>query len=531
MRAGETHRPTSAISYREVLEVETTSEPRAVTRRGLLKGAAGAAGLAVVGGAALGTAHVLGKHKLRKLHSVAPPVGPGPAREFVSRPDLHPPVVTLSGGGGVDPGYLFLGPGAGAEQAGPLLLDERGEPVWFQPISRELWLSNFRATRYRGQPVLTWWEGKMTLQGYGRGEGVILDSSYRELARVRAANGRHIDVHEFLLTPQGTALFVCYPESVIADLSPYGGPTNAAIQQSIIQEVDVQSGQLLLEWKSLDHIPIEESYQPPANLYDYFHLNSIYVLPDGNLLISARCTWAVYKLDRQTGNVIWRLGGKRSDFELGEDAGFAWQHDARQPSASTITLFDDGDAEFDDGSGMSSPETQSRGVVLNVDEARRTAQLARSYRHPKPLVANAMGSFQTLPSGHVVIGWGSASVTSEFTPDGKLLADWTMGSKHSSYRAFRSPWVGRPAEPPAIAARRIPRHRNTTVYASWNGATEVSHWLVHSGPRPSELQPIGLAKRQGFETAIPLRTSSGYAAVTALDASGRKLATSRAVRL
>ena len=502
-----------------------------LTRRGLLKSAAGAAGVAVLGGAALGAAHVLGhRHKLRRLHSFASPVGPGPFREFVSRPDLRPPVVSATGGG-ADPGYLFLGPGAGAGVAGPLLVDERGEPVWFKPIPKELWLSNFRPSQYRGQPVVTWWEGKMTRQGYGRGEGVIADSSYREIARVRAQNGRDIDVHEFVLTREGTALFVCYPESVTADLSPYGASTAATIQGSIIQEVDVQSGRLLFEWRSLDHISTEESYQPPADLFDYMHLNSIYVLPDDNLLVSARCTWAVYKLDRRTGAVIWRLGGKRSDFQLGENAAFAWQHDARQPAPSTITLFDDADALFDDGSGMSSPESQSRGLVLHVDEERRTARLARSYRHPKPLVANAMGSFQTMPSGHVVVGWGSASVTSEFSEDGKLLADWRLGSKHSSYRAYRSRWVGRPAEPPAIAAKRIPRHRNTIVYVSWNGDTEVSHWLVEVGPRRNDLQPVGIAKRQGFETAIPLRTSSGYARVRALDASGRKLASSRAVGL
>jgi hypothetical protein len=136
-----------------------------LTRRGLLKSAAGAAGVMTLGGAALGAAHALSsRHKLRKLPSLASPAGPGPWREFVSRPDLHPPAVSVTGGG-VDPGYVFLGPGAGAQEAGPLMVDERGEPVWFQPISKELWLSNFRTSQYNGQRVLTWWEGHMTLRG------------------------------------------------------------------------------------------------------------------------------------------------------------------------------------------------------------------------------------------------------------------------------------------------------------------------------------------------------------------------------
>src|SRR5207253_4660365 len=138
-----------------------------------------------------------------------------------------------------------------AAQAGPLLLDDEGQTVWFRPVPREMWLTNFRRSQYRGQPVLTWWEGRMTREGYGRGEGVIVDSSYREVARVRAGNGREMDAHEFHLTPQGTALFVCYPDSLAADLSSLGGPSDATIQQSVVQEVDGRSCRVILEWRSL----------------------------------------------------------------------------------------------------------------------------------------------------------------------------------------------------------------------------------------------------------------------------------------
>jgi hypothetical protein len=451
--------------------------------------------------------------------------------KLVSQPDLNPPNVTFTGGG-VAPGCLFLGTGAsGGAHGGPLIVDEWGEPVWFKPIPRKFWVSNIRRQYYRGEPVLTWWEGRMTRQGFGRGEGVILDSSYRELARVRAGNGRWMDMHEFLLTPHGTALFVCYPDSVPADLSPIGGRSNGSVNQSVVQEVDVSSGRVLLEWRSLEHVPVDESYQRPAIPYDYIHINSIAVLPDGNLLVSGRSTWTLYKLDRSTGEVIWRLGGKRSDFQLGDGARFSWQHDARLPAASTITMFDDGNAGFDDGSGDSHTEPQSRGVVLKVDEARRIARLARSYRHPHPLLADAMGSFQTLPDGHVVIGWGSEPVMSEFSADGRLLADWRVGSKQASYRAYRYPWVGRPTDPPALAARRTGIPGKSLLFASWNGATAVSHWLVQAGPRRDALQPVGVAKRRGFETAIPLHVSGGFAQATALNARGRSLASSEAVPL
>jgi hypothetical protein len=515
-----------------MIDVEETSGSRPITRRTMLKTAAAAAGLATLGGAAFGTTNVLDRHRRRvlRLRSFASP----PARrvlKVVSQPDLNPPNVAFAGGG-MAPGCLFLGTGAsGGAHGGPLIVDERGEPVWFRPNPRRMWATNVRRQYYRGQPVLTWWEGRMTLAGFGRGEGVLVDTSYREIARVRAGNGRRMDMHEFLLTPQGTALFVCYPDGVPADLSSVGGPSDGSARQSVIQEVDVRSGRLLFEWRSLEHVAVDESYQRPAAPFDYIHVNSIDVLEDGNLLVSARSTWALYKLDRKTGEVIWRLGGKRSDFELGDGAEFSWQHDARTPAASIITLFDDGNAGFDDGSGDSHTEPQSRGVVLQVDEQRRTARLARSYLHPHPLLADAMGSFQTLPDGHVLIGWGSEPVVSEFSADGRLLADWQVGSRQASYRAYRYPWVGTPTDPPALAARRTPLNGQSLLFASWNGATAVSHWLVQAGPRQDALEPVGIAKRRGFETVIPLGVDEGFFAVTALDARGRRLASSEAVWL
>lgn len=504
---------------------------RLTRRRLLTRGGGAVAGMLVLGGGAFGATRLSGRAKpIPKLRSFAS-ASRGPAREFVSRPDLRPPTVGITDGG-VAPGYLFVAPSAwGRVQAGPLMIDNQGEPVWFKPISSSLWSTNFRADRYRGEPVLTWWEGKMTVRGFGRGEGVIADASYREIARVRAGNGRHMDMHEFRLTPQGTALFVCYPESVPADLSSIGGPSDGKVYETIMQEVDVQSGRVLLEWRSLEHLPLQDSYQPPAIPYDYLHGNSVDVTPDGNLLVSGRCTWALYKLERRTGAVIWRLGGKRSDFALEDGARFSWQHDARQPSDSTITLFDDASAGLDSGTGFSRTESQSRGVILRVDERRKRVSLAQSYRHPRPLVANAMGSMQTLPDGHALVGWGSKPVASEFAADGRLLADVRLGANHDSYRAFRYPWVARPTDPPAIATRREAATDRRTLYASWNGATAVSHWLLRAGLRPSELRSVGVAKRRGFETVIPLGTANGYVQVRALDSSGRPLASSAAIQI
>jgi hypothetical protein len=436
------------------------------------------------------------------------------------------------------PGYVFLGPGttddftkgvpAAGPQMGPLIVDEHGEVVWFRPLRGTRWATNFMVSRYRDKPVLMWWEGNVIYPGFGQGEGVILDSSYTEVARVSAGHGRQTDFHEFQLTPEGTALVTCYPRRVPMDLSPVGGPRDGTLLESIFQEVDIRTGEVLLEWRSLEHVPVSESrepaYDPFLKPYDYLHINSIDVLPDGHLLVSGRATFTLYKLHRRTGEVIWRLGGKHSDFTVRGGARFAWQHDARSVADGLISVFDNGE-------GPVHAEPQSRAILLRVDTRRRTVELARAYRRPHGVLAGSMGSVQVLPDGHVVVGWGAKPYISEFASDGTILADAGLPGDLLSYRAYRFPWKAMPPEPPALGAHRHPATGRPILYASWNGSTGVTHWRVHAGTAPDSLKPLGIAKRHGFETAIPLRSGDAYAAIAALDPSRRELAKSRTVRV
>src|SRR5207248_3326830 len=113
----------------------------------------------------------------------------GPLRSFRSAPDLRPPTMVVSGAG-TAPGYLFVGPQPEDNlRSGPLIVDELGEPVYFKPLGHKHWVTNLRAQTYRGKPCLCWWQGTVTPPGFGQGEGVIVDASYRELARIRAHNG------------------------------------------------------------------------------------------------------------------------------------------------------------------------------------------------------------------------------------------------------------------------------------------------------------------------------------------------------
>jgi hypothetical protein len=494
------------------------------TRKDFLKDSLKAA----AGGALVALGALAGCAPEADIRAAASPESAGRRWAFRSRPDLSPPPVeVLRRSRGVAPGYLFAapknGPGEGyPAQDGPVILDGEGRPVWFRPVSEEGQdAMDFRVQRYRGKLVLTWWQG--VHGGWGDGEYLIFDGSYREVARLRAGNGLKGDHHEFLITERDTALITIY-RGARMDLSPLGGPKDATVMDGVVQELDVGTGEVLFEWHSLEHVGLDESpYGPKSDLkdaYDYFHINSIAEEDDGNLLVGARKTSAVYKVDRESGEVIWRLGGKKSDFEMGPGARFAFQHDARRQPDGTITLFDNKGAAMNE---------RSRGVRLKLDEQAMTAELVAEYTIPEDPFATYQANVQDLPDGNVFVGWGSAPYLSEHDREGKLLFEARFPESVESYRAFRSPWVGRPNDRPAVAVGPEPEEDRTTLYASWNGATEVASWEVLAGPGPDGLEPLGSAPRKGFETAISFVTDEPYVAVGAKDRSGRNLGTSEAV--
>ena len=441
-------------------------------------------------------------------------------RRFVSRPDLHPPKLTVLHRGKTAKGSLFLAPSSGPGQRGVLIADEAGEPVWFLPTTPQTAM-NFRSGVFHGKPVLTWWEGRAE-SGLGTGTHVILDDTYRVIARVPAGHGRQSDLHEFLITPQNTGLITSY-EIRDADLTSVGGPPNGEVIGGMVQEIALPSGRVLFEWKSLDHVDIAETHAVwMGHPLDYFHINSIDLTPDGGLLVSARNTWAVYKISRRTGEVRWRLGGKRSDFEMGKGTVFAWQHDARHQGHNRISIFDDG--------SMPQVEPQSRGLLIQLDQSAGTARLVRKYVHrPNRIVSRFMGNMQALDNGNVMIGWGSEPYFTEFEPNGNVALDVRLPKGGMNYRAFRLPWHARPHLPPTAVYRFAKGHG--TVYVSWNGATEVAAWRLDSGAQAGSLRPGTAVPRQGFETALRTTPGDKVARAVALDASGQVLGRSKAIRI
>jgi Arylsulfotransferase (ASST) len=447
-------------------------------------------------------------------------------RTFVSRPDLTAPLVRMESyrfdrravrATTGDP--IFLAPKDGGPLTGPLIVDAHGEPIWIHPLAHT-WGYDFRVQEYDGEPVLTWWRGKNLGVGYGFGDYVVMDRSYRVIDTVNT-RGSESDHHGMTLTDDGTALLITY-RKVRRDLTAVGGPANGWAVDSVVQEVDVATGRVVFQWSGMDHVPLTDtrirvgpglqadgSFHVPV---DYLHVNSVTEDRDGSLLITARNTHAVYRVDRQTGEVDWTLGGRSSDFRMLGDAKFAWQHDAQRQPDGRITL-------FDNEAGPPVGE-QSRGLRLELDMRRMTARVVTEYLPPDGRLSPSQGNLYVRDNGNVFVGWGGLPFYSEYAADGDLLLDAQfLGG--ASYRAFRMPWIGQPTEPPALVVS------DGTAYVSWNGATRVASWRFLAGADAASATEVATSPRTGFETsaAVP---DEPYIAVEALDAAGHVLATAEA---
>jgi Arylsulfotransferase (ASST) len=409
---------------------------------------------------------------------------------------------------------LFLAPKGGAGQDGPEIFDEAGRIVWFRRVPTGLSAFDFRTQEYLGRRVLTWWQGKVVLPGAGLGEGLIFDDAYRLVARVRTGNGYASDLHEFQVTPAGSAYLLAYQPTVWR---------GAVVMDCIVQEIDVRTGLVELEWHSLDHVPVADSFfRPVPHMpFDYVHINAVEPEPDGTLLISGRNTSTIYSVDPHSGRILWRLNGKHSDFKMGPGASFIAQHDARRLPDGTLTVFDNG----------SPPVTKrpARGIVLALDTAAKTATLVRSFVHSPSFRAGNQGSIQALADGNYLFAWGGGhSWVSESGPTGNVVFDAQITpSSNDTYRAFRLPWSGQPVTPPTAVASSS--NGATAVFAAWNGATDVASWRVLAGDSRAALAPAAAAAWTDVETEIGFGGRPRFVRVQALNAAGRVIGTSAIV--
>ncbi len=456
-----------------------------------------------------------------------PPAAPADYQSFYTLPGVQAPIMTVTVPDR-DPasGDVLTTNGPGPGQYGPLIYTPRGQLVWFDRLPEGEAAENLSEQTYRGHRALTWWKGRVLSLGFGQGEDIVMNPHYQTVARIAGGNGLKADLHDFQIAPEDIAYITAY-NPIRCDLRSVRGAQDGAIVDTAIQEIDMKTGLVRWEWHSLDHVGASESeVQTPTDTtpWDYFHLNSIDPEPDGSILISARSTWAGYRLEGGSGKVLWRLGGNESSFRMGPGTRMAWQHDGRTLPDGEVTFFDDG----------SNPPIhhRSRAVRITLDFKTHEARLASAYTHADPpLLAASQGNVQTLADQNTLVGYGGVPAISEYDRGGSLLFDAHQPFDMSFYRAFRFPWSGRPLSPPAVLASLNDTGEETIVHASWNGASDVASWIVLAGQRPGSLAARTELADDGFESSTTLPQKYAYVAVRALDPAGRVLGTSQTARV
>ncbi|HEY5286194.1 MAG TPA: arylsulfotransferase family protein [Solirubrobacteraceae bacterium] len=452
------------------------------------------------------------------------PNNPGNAHDvqhYASAPTLTPSSVKLTTPAqpGASPGDLFLAPYQGQGSAGPMISEQNGTLVWFHPLPSGYESTNFQVQQYEGKPVLTWWQGRILKVGFGQGEDEIYNSAYQPVAKVRAGNGYSADLHEILLTPQGTAWIDSF-DPIHMNLSSVHGASNGILTDSVVQEIDVKTGLVMWEWHALGHIPLHDSFNSVSSgsyPWDYIHVNSIDPGTSGDVLISARNSWELYDVSIKTGSFNWQLGGAHSNFKLGRGTRTYWQHDAEWQPGGLISVFDNG----------STPpkEKQSRGVLLRPNYTNNTVTLLKAFTNPaKTLLAPAQGNVLKLPEGNWMMGYGNLPNFTEYSAAGSVLLDGELGPNVQDFRTYLSPWSGHPTSSPTIVAKR--NGSSVTVLVSWNGATDVASWQILAGSSPTVLAPVMSVPKSSFQSTSTVVTSSAYIEVKALDANGNVLGTS-----
>jgi len=400
---------------------------------------------------------------------------------------------------------------------------------------------------YKGETHLCFFQGQQH-QGFARGHGTILDKHYRVVRTIESSGaGAASDMHEFRLAPfsNGTsALMTVYqPRQYDLTLNPKFRIHHGMgwVVEGVFQEVEIETGKVIFEWRSSDHLDPSLSYTYPASTdtsgdglsedtpWDYFHINSIDKNVQGDYLISARHMGAIYKISGKDGHIMWEMGGRNPTFNQ-TNFKFSSQHHARwisENATHTVISF------FDNASNAWTITNKfSHGYLIAINHIDNTATMTNAYGAPDSsggLLSGSQGNMQVLPDGNVHIGWGEHAIFSEHTPDGSAVQYGQLAQRASNvmvYRSYKFNWTGMPVTKPSIWTYARSRNSSefTAMYVSWNGATEVASWNFYIGASaagPFEL--AGHTDRTGFETTYKHRDVVGWAFAEALDANGRAL--------
>jgi hypothetical protein len=417
-------------------------------------------------------------------------------------------------------GKLFLNNWAGNPYL--LILENDGTPIYYRRMPAY-------ARDFKVQPT-----GLLTYHVSGEINAFYaMDASYTVIDSFRSGNGYVTDEHELVMLPNGHVLIIGkdYQAFDMTTIVPNGDP-NAIVIGNIVQELDTEH-RVVFEWRSWDHFEITDANHISlvTSTVDYVHMNSIEVDADGNLLFSSRHLSEVTKINRQTGNILWRLGGKKNEFTfVNDDFDFSFQHDARSHGNGHYTIFDNGNWHTggDGGDDRQSLETGnsqsnrfSRAVEYAIDTIKMTATLVWEYRHDPDRFSQWMGNAQRLPNGNTVICWadGSFPVITEVRPDGTKAYEVEFVDNAHCYRAFRFPWTGKAAVPHlAVESRRD----TVTLLMNTFGDSSVVRYRIYGGlsPNPSFFMDSAASS---LHTVVGLQAGAFYYfRVTGVDGAGRE---------
>jgi len=340
------------------------------------------------------------------------------------------PQITISNLTNPSPGYIFMAsfdpsafaPGGNGGSPYLLILDNKGNPFFYKKMS------NF-CIDFKLQPsgMITYFDSRV---GYFYG----MNSNFSIVDSFYCGNGYATDFHELQILPDNHYLIIGQDYEKI-DMSKIvsGGDTSAIVTGDIIQEMD-QNKNVVFQWRSWDHFKITDATDDidlTGSTIDYVHSNAIELDSDTNYLISSRHLDEITKINRETGDIMWRLGGKNNQFQFINDSiGFSHQHDIRRLPNGDITLFDDGNLHWD--------ELSSRAVEYKLNDTDKTAELVWQFVNSPDENSAAMGNVQRLKNGNSIIGWGTGSpAITEVTPQGTKVFELSLPQNIWNYRAFR----------------------------------------------------------------------------------------------
>jgi len=377
------------------------------------------------------------------------------------------PWIAISTNNHPDPDPIFIDNRGGGGNPFNVIFNNDGTPIWYSPYPDER-----RDMKVQHNGVMT----MLARNGGNHFNG--FNTNYQQIATYVATNGYGCDEHELQVLADGTYLLVALNTETV-DMSRYvvGGNTAASVTEQVVQEF-TSAGELIFQWRAWDNYDLldEQAFIDLTSAsFDFTHMNAIDIDTDGNIILSSRNTSEITKINRDTGQIIWRLGGVHNQFSYVNDPlnGTRNQHAARVVTTNDYTAFDNGN--------LHSP-SMSRGVEYVLDTNRMTATLIWQYPNPptSSIFSFYMGDVQRLTNGNTLIDWavGNLPKLTEVRPDGSKAYEMNWVAQWEAYRTWRCPWHG-VAVQPYLIVESYPD--NITLIFNQFGDTNVAFYKIYGG--------------------------------------------------